>query len=394
MRPVQSIYLDHAAATPVRSEVRSAMLPYLSNEFGNPSSFTSLGARAAAAVSTAREEIANLLGARAEEIIFTGSGTESINLALRGIGASSGAHLVTSTIEHEAVLATIRDLESSGTTTTYVPVFADGRLDLERLNRAIQPDTRLVSIMYANNEIGTVQPLTDISRLVRRHNRTRRQANRPPIYVHSDACQAPGYLDVTVDRLRVDLLSLNAAKIGGPKGVGLLYIRRGTPIRPILTGGGQEFGRRAGTENVAGIIGLATALRLAHAERAKEAVRIGRLRDQLLLELQSALPDLVVHGSLAERLPNNLSLGFPGLDGEALALYLDEEGVIVGTGSACSSQTLTPSHVLVAIGQATLALATIRVSLGRTTTVAAVHRAAAIISRRVAWLRATTASRV
>ncbi len=367
------------------------MLPYLTQEFGNPSSITAPGQRARAVIDESRAKVAGLLGAHVDEIVFTGSGTESINLALRGVAAAIPvAHLITSAIEHEAVLATAADLESSGHPVTIMPVTSAGLVDPLILQHSIRPTTALVSLMYANNEIGTIQPIQEIRRIVRRENRLREKAAGQRVYLHSDACQTPGYLSVNVDELGVDLLSLNAAKIGGPKGVGLLYVRRGTPFHPLITGGGQEFGHRAGTENVAAIVGFAAAFELASLERQRESIRVGVLRDRLLTLIKNKIPDVIVQGTLEKRLPNNLNLTIPGIDAEALVLYLDHDGVVVGTGSACSSRTLEPSHVLVAIGQGEAAYSTIRLSLGRTTTTAQVTRAASLIARRIAWLRVMT----
>lgn len=362
------------------------MTPYFSDEFGNPSSFTSPGVRAQRALNEARESIATLLGAHADEIIFTGSGTESINLALRGLLPKGGrGGLITSAIEHDAVLTTARALAAE-TPASILPVASEGIIDPRAVAAVFTPVTKLVSIMYVNNEIGAIQPIREIARVVARANRSRRRAGLEPVYLHTDACQAPGYLDCHVQKLGVDLMSLNAAKIGGPKGIGLLYVRRGVPVKPLITGGGQEAGRRAGTENVPGIIGFAKALEVAQTERETESQRIGRLRDRLLRRLRAAFPELLIHGSLTERLPNNLSISFPHIDAESLVLYLDKDGLIVGTGAACSSRTLEPSHVLIAIGREAAAFSTIRLSLGYNTTQTDVDRAAELVIRRVTWL--------
>lgn len=367
------------------------MAPFAGAEFGNPMSITQPGITARESIERARADLANLLGARADELIFTSSGTESTNLAILGVmrAAPSGSHLLISAIEHHAVLEPAKALASAGYDTELVAVTQSGIIEPRAIMARIKPTTRLISVMYANNEIGTVQPIAEIGRALRRLNRHRAGQGLDPVLFHTDACQAPGYLPVRVAELGVDALSLNAAKIGGPKGSGLLYLRRGIALTPLMYGGGQEQGRRAGTESVAAIVGLASAMRIAAACRDDEVRRMSNLRDQLLVALERGIPDLIVHGDRVHRLPNNLCVAIPGIDAEALVLYLDHDGVYVGTGAACSNLTLEPSHVLTALGVApTVALATIRLSLGYTTQPDEIARAAQLILARVEWLRA------
>jgi len=389
----KTIYLDYAAATPLRPEVLQVMRPFERAEFANPGSITAAGVRARTAVEAARREIAHVLGVRNDEIIFTGSGTESANLALRGIMEATtnrkrSGHIITTTIEHEAVLAPARDLQERGFRLTVVSVESDGRVDSAKLIQAITPQTRLISVILANNEIGTIQDIYELARQVRRVNKQRQTRGEGQIYFHTDACQAAGYVDIRPDALGVDALTLNAAKIGGPKGIGLLYLRRGTPMRSQILGGGQESGRRSGTENVAAIVGFATALTRAVAERDTEVVRVTRLRDRLLQDLVKAVPDIRLNGAQEYRLPNNLNVTIPGIEAEPLLLYLDQAGVVIGTGAACSAITLEPSHVLLALGLSRAeALQTIRITLGRETTPTEIRRASSIIQERITWLR-------
>lgn len=387
------IYLDHAAATPVRREVLRAMAPYSHRLFGNPGSITSPGIIARKAVDSARQEIANLLGVHQDELIFTGSGTESANLAIQGIvaaldGQPEKIHIITSPIEHQAVRAPIVQLANRGYQVSYAPINQSGILDPQLIQKAIRPTTRFISVMAANNEIGTLQPIREISRIIRRCNKEREQQNLPRIYLHTDACQVAAYSDLRPESDGLDALTLNAAKIGGPKGIGLLYLRRGTPLVPLIFGGGQEADRRAGTENVAAIVGFAVALRLAVKERSVEVRRLQALRDRLLAKLRQAIPNIQLNGDPAQRLPGNLSLMIPGVEAEVLLPYLDRDGVIIGTGAACSTLNLEPSHVLRAIGLSDQdALQTVRITLGRETTVAEVADAGKIISARITWLR-------
>ena len=352
------IYLDHNATTPLAPEVLEAMGPYLTGQFGNPSSYYQLGREARAAVERARGQVAALLGSRPEEIIFTGGGTEADNLALRGVlqAAGSGAgHIITCLTEHHAVLETCGDLQRRGVEVTQLAVDASGRVDPDDLRRAIRPDTALVSVMAANNETGVIQPLDQIAAVTR-------QAGVP---LHTDAVQAAGKIQLDVDGMGVDLLSLSAHKIYGPKGMGALYARAGTPLAAVLTGGHQESQRRAGTENVAGIAGLAAALSRAEAQRKAEGERQAALRDHMESALQKRLEGVHVNGDAAARVPNTSSLSFEAVDGESVILHLDLRGICAATGSACTTGDPEPSHVLLAMGlDPHRAQGAIRLSLG------------------------------
>ena len=340
---MKPIYMDHSATTPVAAEVLEAMLPFFSDKFGNASSLHAFGREAKEALEESRQKVALLLHAHPEEIIFTSGGTESDNLALRGIAyknRNSGRHIITSQIEHPAILESCRSLEQEGFSVTYLPVNDEGLVELSELERAIRPETILISIMHANNEIGTIQPLEEVGRLA---------ADRD-IYLHTDAVQTAGKIDVDVDAMGVDLLSLSAHKLYGPKGVGALYLRRGTKMQSLATGGGHERGLRSGTENVAGIVGLARAADLAREEMAAEGQRLSQLRDRLAALVLGRIKDAWVNGSMQKRLPGSLNFGFSYVEGESLLLYLDSKGIAVSTGSACSSHKLEPSHVLLALG--------------------------------------------
>lgn len=340
---MKPIYMDHSATTPVAAEVLAAMLPYFSDKFGNASSLHGFGREAKEALEESRQKVARLLNAHPEEIVFTSGGTESDNLALRGIARrnrNSGRHIITSQIEHPAILETCRSLEQEGFSVTYLPVNREGLVDLSELEKAIRPDTILISIMHANNEIGTIQPLEEIGRL----------AAERDIYLHTDAVQTVGKIPVDVQAMGADLLSLSAHKLYGPKGVGALYIRRGTKIQSLATGGGHERGLRSGTENVPGIVGLARAADLAREEMAGEGQRLTELRDRLAGLVLERVKEAWVNGSMEKRLAGSLNFGFSYVEGESLLLYLDSKGVAVSTGSACSSHKLEPSHVLLALG--------------------------------------------
>ncbi len=355
------VYLDYHATTPVDPRVVQAMLPYFTERFGNPSSRTHrVGTEAAEAVDRARAQVARLIGARAREIVFTSGATESNNLAIKGVAAARrgrGGHIVTVVTEHHAVLDTCRRLEREGLRVTYLPVQPDGLVDLDRVRGAVGPDTILVSVMLANNEIGVLQPVAAIARL----------AHERGALVHTDAAQAAGKIPVDVEALGVDLLSFTAHKMYGPKGVGALYVRRGVEIAPLLDGGGQERGLRPGTLNVAGIVGFGAAAEICRGELAAEAERLGRLRDRLLAGLRERVGDLRVNGSLEARLPHNLNVSFPGVAGESLLLALGD--LAVSAGAACASGTSEPSYVLKALGLSdALALASLRFGLGRWTT--------------------------
>lgn len=382
------IYLDHSATTPVRPEVLEAMLPHFSLGFGNPSSIYTIGQEARKAVDDAREQTARILGARMSEIVFTSGGTESDNAALKGAAFAlrhTGNHIITTAIEHHAVLHTCHQLEQFGFDVTYVPVDEYGIVDPQAVARAITDETVLVSVMMANNEIGTIQPVAEIARIVKaeaqRRNRT--------IVMHTDAVQAAGFLDVNVRALGVDLMSLSAHKIYGPKGVGLLYVRRGTPFEAQNAGGGQERQRRSGTENVPGIVGMSEALRLAASESEQVAARCLRLRDKLIYGIFDSIDRVHLNGHPTQRLPNNVNISFEDIEGEPVLLGLDFAGVCASSGSACSSASLEPSHVLLAIRRSPeLAQGSLRITLGRDNTDEDVDYLLAVLPEIVGKLRA------
>jgi cysteine desulfurase len=379
---MQAIYLDHNSTTPVAPEVLEAMLPYFSAEYGNASSIHSFGQRARAAVEKARESVAALIGARPAEIVFTSGGTESDNLGIFGITAADSRrqkHVITTQIEHHAVLNACQALERQGVAVTYLPVSRAGAVDPEDARRALRPETVLITVMYANNELGTVQPIAEIGRI----------AAEADVYFHTDAVQGAGKLPLAVERLGADLLSLSAHKLRGPKGVGALYVRKGTRLRPLFYGGHHERDRRPGTENVAGIVGLGRAAQLA-AENlvAGDTTRIAALRDRLEAELTARVPHARVNGAGAPRTPNTSNITFPYVEGEALVIALDLKGVACSTGAACSAGAVEPSHVLTAIGlPPDEARASLRFSLGHETTAAEVEGAIAIVPSAVEYLR-------
>jgi cysteine desulfurase len=338
----ERIYLDNSATTRVDDLVLEAMLPCFRENFGNASSVHLFGQEARAIVEDARRSIAELLGAETREIVFTSGGTESDNAALWGIfrsGARPGNHIITTKIEHPAILATCKHLESSGAEITYAPVDASGLVDPKAIEAAIHENTILISVMHANNETGVIQPIEEIAQISRKHG----------IPLHTDAVQSIGKIPTKVRDLSVDLLSMSGHKIHGPKGIGVLYIRKGTRIAPFMTGGSHERKRRAGTENVPSIAGLGVAARLAGERLPEMPKRIARLRDRLEQEAMTRIPGVRVNGQAA-RLPNITNLSFDGLEGEAAVIALDLEGIALSTGSACSSGSLDPSHVLIAMG--------------------------------------------
>src|SRR5690348_15275605 len=359
--PERTIYLDHAATTPLDPRVLDAMIPYYTTEYGNASSIYTLGRHAMQAIDSAREQVAEILHCRPTEISFMGCGSESDNLAIKGIAFASqkkGNHIITSSIEHHAVLHTCQYLERFGFKTTYLPVDSFGRVDPDDVGRAITDQTILVSVMYANNEVGTIEPVTDIGRICR--------ASKIPF--HIDAVQAGGALPLDVSVLNADLLSLSAHKFYGPKGVGILYTRQGTRLLPQLQGGSQERGRRAGTENVAGIVGASSALRLAYEELPQVMPRIRGLRDRLIAGLL-LIPGSRLTGHPTDRLPNNASFCFEGVEGESILLNLDLLGIAASTGSACTSGSVDPSHVLIAMHiPVELAHGSLRITLGKDNT--------------------------
>ena len=368
------IYMDHAATTPMDSVVLSAMLPYFSDIFANPSSIYALAQESRKVVDDSRQKIASLLGARRSEIMFTSGGTESDNAALRGVASalqSTGKHIITSQIEHHAVLHTCYQLEQLGYEISYLPVDQNGIINPTSVINAIREDTILVSIMMANNEIGTIQPIEQICCLVKDEAK-RRGTN---IIFHTDAVQAAGFLDFNVKKLGVDLLSLSAHKFYGPKGVGALYIRRGTPFETQLSGGGQERGRRSGTENVAAIVGMAKALEISIENREQTNLHCIKLRDKLIKDVMSNIKGVNLNGDDTLRLPNNVNFSFSGVEGEPLLLGLDFAGICVSSGSACSSGSLEPSHVLTSLGLTDeQAQGSLRITLGRENTVEEVEK--------------------
>jgi cysteine desulfurase len=377
------IYLDHNATTAVDSAVLDAMLPSFSSEFGNASSIHTFGQRARAAVETAREQVAALVNARPQEIVFTSGGTESDNHAIFGAAQAQlpvrpGTHVITSTIEHEAVLNACQALERQGVAITYLPVDREGLISLDDLRRALRPETVLITVMHANNELGVIQPLDEIGRI----------AAEADIYFHTDAVQSAGKVPIDVKTLQVDLLSISGHKFYAPKGIGALFIKSGTQLRQLLYGGHHQRGFRPGTENVAGIVGLGKAAELARLSLEKDAARISRLREILEQGILARVPDSHVNSSIAPRTPNTSNILFPGLEGEALVIALDLKGLACSTGAACSSGAVEPSHVLTAIGlPASKARASIRFSLGRHTTESEIAVALEIVPAAVAQLR-------
>jgi cysteine desulfurase len=381
------VYLDYNATTPVEPEVLEAMLPYFGGEFGNAASIHTLGQRARAAVETAREQVAALIGARAQEIVFTSGGTESDNHSIFGIVAQPilasrpgvmGKHIVTTAIEHEAVLNACEALEKEGVGVTYLKVDREGRIDLEELRHSLRPETLLITIMHANNELGTLQPLEEVGRIAKQRD----------IYFHSDAVQSAGKVAIDVNELQVDLLSLSGHKFYAPKGIGALYIRGGTQLRQLLYGGHHQRGFRPGTENVAGIVGLGKAAAIARKLLKEDAARISALRDKLQQGLLQRIPQCRVNGGGSPRTPNTTNLGFSGIEGEALLIALDLKGLACSTGAACSSGAVEPSHVLTATGlPPEEARASLRFSLGRHTTEQEIEFALRVVPAAVARLR-------
>lgn len=357
---MRRIYMDHAATTPFHPAVTEAMLPYLGERFGNPSSIYGEGREARRAVEEARARVAEALGADPEEIVFTSGGTEADNLAVLGTArAGGGGHIVTTAIEHHAVLEPCHYLEREGWEVTVLPVDGAGIVDPEDVRGAIGPSTLLVSVMHANNEIGAVQPIEEISAVCREAG----------VYLHSDAVQAVGALGVDVNRLGVDLLSVSAHKLYGPKGTGCLYARRGTKIEGIILGGGQERRLRSGTENVAGIVGFGTAMKLAAEEWRQRSEHLRPLRDRLIAGILERIPHTRLNGDRERRLPNNVNVLFDYIEGEAICLKLDFQGIAASTGSACSSESGEASHVLLALGiPKQKAHGSLRLTLGRENT--------------------------
>lgn len=359
---MRQIYLDHASTTPVRPEVVEAMAPYFTEHFGNPSSIYPLGQEASDAVAAARESLAGLIGATPREIFFTSGGTESDNWALKGFAranAAKGRHLITSAIEHHAVLHTCQALEREGFEVTYLPVDEHGLVSAEDFKAAIRPDTILASIMFANNEIGTIEPIAELTAAAHDAN----------VVFHTDAVQAFGHEPIDVNELGIDMLSASSHKIYGPKGVGLLYVRKGVKLQNLLDGGQQERGRRGSTENVPGIVGFARAAELAAEEIAPERDRQLALRDHAIRRILEEIPSAKLNGSWESRLANNVNFSFEFIEGEGMLLQLAARGICVSSGSACTSGSLDPSHVLLAIGLPhEIAHGSLRMTLGRDTT--------------------------
>ncbi|OGL67019.1 cysteine desulfurase NifS [Candidatus Uhrbacteria bacterium RIFCSPHIGHO2_01_FULL_63_20] len=389
------VYLDHAAAAPLDSRVLRSMRPFLEGAGGNPSSFHGDGKEAKDALDDARTRIASLIHARPDEILFTSGGTESDNLAVLGYARANkanGCHLVTSAFEHPAVLESVGHLEKKeGFTATYVSPGRDGIVSADDAIAAVRPDTVLVSVMLANNEIGTIQPVADIGKRLKKL----REAGHTKAVLHTDACQGAGAMELDVEKLRVELLTINGGKIYGPKGIGALYAKRGVKLQPLQFGGTQERGIRPGTENVAGAVGLATALEISSEIREAENARLIALRDTLIGGLLARVPKSRLNGHATLRLPNNANLSFLDMEGEALLLYLDAAGIEASTGSACTSAALEPSHVILSLGLPyEVAHGSLRFSLGRATTEADVDYVLDTLPPLVQKLRAISPVRV
>ncbi len=375
------IYMDHAATTYTAKEVVEAMLPYFSEEFGNPSSVYSIGQSNKTALDLARKQVASAINAQPDEIYFTNGGTESDNWALKGVAFANerkGKHIITTAIEHHAILHSCEWLASRGFEITYLPVDKYGMVSPESVEKAIRPDTILISVMYANNEVGTIQPIAEIGKIARDHG----------IYFHTDAVQAVGHVPIDIVTDNIDLLSLSGHKFYGPKGIGALYIRKGTRIQNFIHGGAQEKKRRAGTENVPGIVGLGTAIKRAVAEMPEETKRLTVLRDELTRELLK-IPATHLNGHPTKRLPNNTNIIFEYIEGESILLFLNMKGICASTGSACNSASLEPSHVLTAMGIShEIAHGSIRLTVGERTTEEDVKFVIAALTETVAKLRA------
>jgi len=381
MTEKRTIYLDHAATTPVKPAVLEAMRPYYTEYFGNPSSIYSIARESRKAIEIARAQVAKAIGAVPDEIYFTSGGSESDNWAIKGVvfaNRKKGNHIITSAIEHHAVLHTCRYLEKEGFSVTYLPVDSSGLVDPEDLEKAITDKTILISIMYANNEIGTIEPVAELGAIAKKHK----------IYFHTDAVQAIGNIPIDVKAQNIDLLSLSAHKFYGPKGCGALYIRKGVKIDNLIHGGGQESRRRAGTENIAGIVGLGTAIELATADIRGHNARIAVLRDRLLKGILDTIPYSRLNGHPERRLPGNLNVSFEFIEGESMLLWLDDEGICGSTGSACTSGSLEPSHVMLAIGLPhEIAHGSLRLTLGDANTEQDVDLVLDVLPKVVAKLR-------
>ncbi len=378
---MKRIYMDHSATTPVDPLVVDAMLPYFTEKFGNSSSLHSFGQEAAEALSMARAEIADSIGAQAEEIIFTGGGTESDNIAIQGVlsrEAGKKQHIITSVIEHPAVLSTCDFLKGIGHDVTYVPVSSEGIVDVDDIEKAIRDNTVLITVMHANNEIGTIQPIEEIAKVATDYD----------VYLHTDAVQSVGKIPVDVNTLGVDMLSISSHKLHGPKGVGALYVREGTLLTPVTFGGGHESGLRPGTENIPGIVGFAKASSIAKERLATDSSQIARLRDSIIMKVFDTIDDVRLNGHATKRLPNNANLSFRYVEGESMLMLLDIAGIAISTGSACSSRSRHTSHVLDSIGlDPDYVHGSIRISLGRDNTMDEVDYLAGTLRETVAKLR-------
>lgn len=379
MKPL--IYLDNAATTKTAKEVVDAMLPYFTEDYGNPSSLYSLGAKSKEAVTKARETIAGTLGAQSNEIYFTAGGSESDNWVFKATADAyeqKGKHIITSRIEHHAILHTCDYLAKKGFEITYIDVDENGILKLDELEKAIRPDTILISVMFANNEIGTIQPIREIGEIARKHG----------VLFHTDAVQAYGHVPINVDEYNIDMLSASGHKFNGPKGIGFLYIRKGVKIRSFVHGGQQERGRRAGTENVTGIVGIGAAAERAFRVMEERNKREIELRDYLIAQIEEKIPYCRLNGDRVKRLPNNVNFSFRFVEGESLLIMLDMEGICASTGSACASGSLDPSHVLLAIGLPhEIAHGSLRLTLGEETTKEELDTVVAALVRIIERLR-------
>ncbi len=378
---MKRVYLDYAATTPTHPEVVTAMLPYMNDTFGNPSSIHSFGQEAKRAVEEVRKTIAAFIGAAADEIVFTSGGTEADNFAIKGVAYANehrGNHIVTSSIEHHAVIQPLKFLEQRGFKVTYLPVDQYGMVDPQDVRKAVSEKTILISVMHANNEIGTIEPIAEIGRIAKERG----------VYFHTDAVQTVGHIPVDVNELGVDLLAMSAHKLYGPKGVGALYVRKGTKVAPFMHGGEQEQRRRASTENVPGIVGFGKAVDIAQNEMRAEVERLTLLRDQLIEGLLERIDCMQLNGHPRKRLPNNVDVSIQFVEGESMLLRLDMEGIAASTGSACSSSTLAPSHVLLALGLLPeQAHGSLRFTLGRETTKEEIGRVLEVLPPIVAKLR-------
>ncbi len=376
----QNVYLDYAAATPLDPEVLEAMQPFLTDQFYNPSATYSAAINVRKQLEAGRSKVAHWLGANSSDIIFTAGGTEANNLAIHGVMQQfTGANIVVSSIEHDSVLVPANQYE-----VRHVAVDEKGRVNLEDLAKKIDENTALVSVMYANNEIGTIQPIREVAKIVHAINDERRTTNGLPLYLHTDACQAANYLDLHVSRLGVDLMTVNGGKIYGPKQSGCLYVKPGTKLTPLIYGGGQERKLRSGTENVANCVGFAHALDIAQQCRHEENERLQQLQQTFIKTLQASVSTAQVNGSLKHRLPNNVHVTFPGVDNERVLIQLDEAGIMAAAGSACSASTEESSHVLRAIGVSeTDAQASLRFTMGRHTDEAAIKTTVATLAQLV-----------